>query len=159
MAYTILLFITRKPTLSPEEFKHHYENVHIPLAQRLCAGSWPSRFTRQYLARTNRKGFGGPANPDRPPLFLRGDAQVLDYDCVCEMVFESENAFQTFYRKIYEKDVAAKLAADEITFLELGRAVVVGETVSTEHGITRTVTNCIRSNDTSESEGSLSEHS
>ena len=161
MTYTIILFLTRKPELSPEEFKHHYENVHIPLAQQLCAGSWPFKFTRRYLARITRKGFGGPANPDRPPLLLRGDAQDIDYDCVSEMTFESEDAFQAFYRRVYDKDVAAKLATDEMTFLELGqtRVVVVGETISTDHGVTRTVKNCIHTNDTPDSGGRLSEHS
>lgn len=161
MPYTILLFLTRKPNLSPEEFKHHYENVHIPLAKRFCANKWPHKFTRQYLARITRKGFGGPANPDRPPLLLRGDAQDIDYDCVSEMTFESEHAFQAFYKRVYEKDVAATLAADETTFLELGktRVVVVGETVSFEHGVTSTTKNSIRSNYTSDSEGSMSEHS
>jgi hypothetical protein len=161
MTYTIILFVTRNPNLSPEEFRHHYENIHIPLAQRLCADSWPYKFTRQYLARITRKGFGGPANPDRPPLLLRGDMRDLDYDCISEMTFESESAFQAFYRRIYEAGVSAKLAADENAFLDLKktRVVVVGETVSTEHGVTRSVKNHIRTNDTSDSEGSLSEHS
>lgn len=77
------------------------------------------------------------------------------------MTFDSEDAFQAFYKRVYDKDVAAKLAADEMTFLELEktRVVVVGETVSTEYGLTRTVKNCIRTNDTSDSEGSMSEHS
>jgi hypothetical protein len=159
MTYTIILFVTRNPALSPEEFKDHYENVHIPLAQRLCNGNWPFHFTRRYLARITRAGFGGPSNPDRPPLVLRGDAQDIDYDCVAEMTFESERAFQAFYRKVYEKDVAAKLAADETAFLEMGktRIVVVGETLATEHGVTTTVTNSIQTTtDTSESEGSVS---
>lgn len=161
MTYTIILFLTRKPELTSEEFRDHHENVHIPLAQRLCACKWPFRYTRQYLARIHRKGFGGPANPDRPPLLLRGDAQDIDYDCMSEMTFESENAFQAFYKRIYERDVAAQLAADENQFLELGktRVVVVGETISTEHGVTRTVRNCIRTYDTSDSEGSFSEQS
>ena len=49
MTYTIILFVTRNPALSPEEFKDHYENVHIPLAQRLCNGNWPFHFTRRWL--------------------------------------------------------------------------------------------------------------
>ncbi|KAF9697248.1 hypothetical protein EKO04_005006 [Ascochyta lentis] len=160
MTYTILLFLTRNPSLSSDEFKHHYENVHIPLAQRLCASNWPDKFTRQYLARITRKGFGGPANPDRPPLLLRGDAQDIDYDCVSEMTFANQHAFHAFYKRVYDKDVAAKLAADEKSFLELGktRVVVVGETVATERGVTRTVKNSIRT-DVSDSEGSSSEHS
>ncbi|KZM27163.1 uncharacterized protein EKO05_0004695 [Ascochyta rabiei] len=161
MTYTILLFVTRNPALSSEEFKHHYETVHIPLVQRLCAAVWPDKFTRQYLARITRKGFGGPANPDRPPLLLRGDAQNIDYDCVAEMTFANEHAFQAFYKRVYDKDIAAKLAEDETMFLELGktRVVVVGETVSTEHGVTRTVRNSMRTTYPSDSEGSSSEHS
>ncbi|KAF1355646.1 hypothetical protein EJ07DRAFT_181986 [Lizonia empirigonia] len=161
MAYTILLFITRKPNLSPEEFKHHYENVHIPLARGLCAGHWPSKFTRRYLARITRKGFGGPANPDRPPLLLRGDAQTVDYDCISEMTFENEDAFHAFYRRVYEKDVAVKLVPDEASFLELGKTsvVVVGETLSSEPGVTETAKKCMRASDTSDSEGTSSEHS
>ena len=58
MTYTILLFVTRNPKLSPSEFKPYYENVHIPLAQRLCNGNWPFNFTRRYLARITRAGFG-----------------------------------------------------------------------------------------------------
>lgn len=160
MTYTIILFVTRKPDLSPDEFRDHYENVHIPLAHRLCADNWPFKFTRRYLARITRKGFGGPANPDRPPLLLRGDAQDIDYDCVSEMTFESENAFHAFYKRVYERDVAAKLAADETNFLHQGktRIVVVGETISTEHAVTRSVKNCIPT-DTLDSEGSPSAQS
>ncbi|KAF2993393.1 hypothetical protein E8E13_000864 [Curvularia kusanoi] len=158
MTYTILLFVTRNPKLSPEQFKEHYETIHIPLAQRLCGGNWPFKFTRRYLARITRKGFGGPSNPDRPPLILRGNAHDIDYDCVSEMTFESERAFQAFYKRVYEKDVAAKLAADETAFLEMGktRIVVVGETLHTEHGVTTTVTNSLRTNDSEDSEGSTS---
>lgn len=161
MTYAIVLFITRNPHLSPEEFKHHFENVHIPLGVRLCGGCWPTKFTRQYLARVTRKGFGGVANPDRPALLLRGDAHVLDYDCIGHMEFESELAFQAFYKKVYEKDVAAKLAADEVRFLDEGKTtiVVVGETISTDHGVTRTAKNTMCANDASDSEGSLSEQS
>lgn len=94
---------------------------------------WPTTFTRRYFARINRKGFGGPANPDHPILTLRGELNELDCDCVAEMTFPSEKAFRVFYKRIYEKETAAILAEDENKFLEKGkvRVIVVGETWST----------------------------
>jgi hypothetical protein len=160
MTYSILLFVTRRPGSTPEQFKDHYENVHLPLAQKLCGTAhWPIKFTRRYIARITRRGFGGPANPDNPPLLLRGDAQDIDYDCIADMTFESETAFQAFYRKIYERDVAKVLAADEKLFLEVGktRVVVVGETVTAEYGTTTTMTHPIPAADPSDSDASTSD--
>ncbi|ORX99215.1 EthD domain-domain-containing protein [Clohesyomyces aquaticus] len=133
MAYTILLFLTRKPTISPEEFKDYWENTHIPLLQSLTGPLFPTQFTRRYLARIHRKGFGGPANPDRPPLLLRGTPDDFDWDAVGELTFENEKAFSQFYNTIYESDIAAKLADDEAKFIANGslKAVVVGETTET----------------------------
>ncbi|KAJ4377838.1 hypothetical protein N0V83_000668 [Neocucurbitaria cava] len=90
--------------------------------------------TRRYLARINRKGFGGPANPDRPPLTLKGEMQGLDCDCIAEMNFDSEAIFQDFYDKRHEKDIAAVVLEDEKAFLEPGKTtiVVIGETWSTD---------------------------
>jgi hypothetical protein len=162
MTYSILLYVTRKPDTTPEAFKDHYENIHLPLARELCGEDyWPFKFTRRYLARITRKGFGGPLNPDRPTFLLRGDAQDTDCDCVADMTFESEQAFQAFYKKIYERDVAKVLAADEQLFLDVGktRVVVIGETISTEYGTTTSVTNSIRTSEASDSDVSASDHS
>lgn len=133
MTYTIILFVTRDPSLSFDQFKHYYENTHLPMVYNLIADVWPTKFTRRYIARISRKGFGGPANPDRPPLTLRGHMNELDCDCIAELVFGSEDKFQKFYKKIYEKDIAKILVEDENKFLEKGktRIVVVGETCNT----------------------------
>tara|TARA_R110002003_G_scaffold44_15_gene3377 strand:- start:21304 stop:21801 length:498 start_codon:yes stop_codon:yes gene_type:complete len=99
--YTVVLFVTRDSSLTLEEFQDYYEHKHIPLAYSLTQDVWPTTFHRRYFARISRKGFGGPANPDRPPLTLRGDMKGLDCDCIAEMTFPSENAFQKFYKRIY----------------------------------------------------------
>jgi hypothetical protein len=133
MPFTILLFVTRKPSLSPSEFKDYWETKHIPLLKSLTGPLFPQNHTRRYLARINREGFGGPANRDHPLLTLRGIQQERDYDGVAEMTFETKQAFQDFYSAIYEKGTAAKLAEDEGHFLDAGKfeAVVVGETTTT----------------------------
>ncbi|KAI8937023.1 hypothetical protein NX059_006246 [Plenodomus lindquistii] len=138
MTYTIIIFITRSAHLTTEEFKHHFEHRHLPLARSLVGRLWPKTFKRQYLARINRQGFGGPANPDRPLLMLRGDRLDDDYDCIAELSFDSEMDLQLFYRGIYAAETAAILTRDEEKFLEPGktRVVVVGETVTEQGGFT-----------------------
>jgi hypothetical protein len=135
MTYTVVLFLTRSHTLTPEQFRDHYENTHIPLAYSLLAHCWPIIFKRRYLARIARKGFGGPANPDRPLLLLRGVLHDdFDCDCISETTFENEAHFLEFYRNVYSKEVAALLTRDEENFLQGGktRIVVIGETWSTD---------------------------
>jgi hypothetical protein len=156
---TILLFLTRDGALTLEEFQHHYEYTHIPLAYSMLSDVWPTTFHRRYLARINRKGFGGPANPDRPALTLRGQVNDMDCDCIAEMNFPSEKAFRQFYKRIYEKETAAVLAADENKFLEKGkvRVIVVGETWSTgPDGVTTSEKSGITMSDTSDSDMSSS---
>lgn len=135
MTYTVILFLTRCHNLTSEEFRDHYENVHIPLAYSLLAHCWPIDFKRRYLARITRKGFGGPANRDRPPFMLRGVFnEHFDYDCISETTFADETHFREFYRNVYSKETAALLTRDEENFLESGttRVMVIGETWSTD---------------------------
>jgi hypothetical protein len=141
MTYTIILFLTRNPRISSEEFRDYYEQIHIPKAHDLVSRSgWPQEFRRRYFARITRKGFGGPANPDRPTLMLRGERNELDCDCIGEMNFTDERSFREFYKAIYEKENAAILAQSEDKFLDTGktRVVVVGETWTTDvNGVTK----------------------
>lgn len=129
--YSIMLFVARKPTLTTDQFREHWENVHIPLLHELTGPLFPKQFNRRYLARTERMGFGGPANRDRPLLVLRGSLEEFDFDAIAEMTFENEKAFHEFYKCIYEAEAARRLAADEETFLDPGKMkiVVVGDTV------------------------------
>ncbi|KAL5114420.1 hypothetical protein ACEQ8H_007675 [Pleosporales sp. CAS-2024a] len=144
------MFVVRAPSLTPDEFQDHYENKHIPLAYSLLGDAWPTTFHRRYLARITRKGFGGPANPDRPLLMLRGEMNGLDCDCVAELTFPSQRHFGEFYKKVYEKENAAVLAEDENRFLEQGKTciIVVGETYSTgPDGVTTSDKNHFAQND------------
>ncbi|CAA9966627.1 hypothetical protein CFE70_009845 [Pyrenophora teres f. teres 0-1] len=157
MTYTIVLFITRNHVLSSEEFRDYYEHRHIPLAYSLLTSCWPITFTRRYLARISRKGFGGPANPDRPLLMLRGTMNDLDYDCIAEMTFDTEAHFQHFYKSAYAKENAALLARDEEKFLEadMTKIVVVGETWNTdEHGVSTSEIGYVPKGERSDSETS-----
>lgn len=81
--------------------------------------------------------------------------KALDCDCIAEMIFPDEKGFQKFYKKIYEKEIAAQLAEDEQKFLSQGSttAVVVGETWSTgPDGVAEYEKSDITKSDASESD-------
>ena len=62
-----MLFVKRKPGLSHEEFRAHYESTHAPLATRSLPHLF--RYARNYLVPF-------PGQPDPP------------YDCVTEFWFD-----------------------------------------------------------------------
>ena len=133
MLYTVCLFLTRKPTITSDQFRIHWEDTHIPLLKSLVGPLFPLHYKRLYFARTERMGFGGPANRDHPLFLLRGSPDNFDFDAVAELTWEDERTFQEFYKAIYETKTAAKLAVDEAQFMDSGssKSVVVGHTADT----------------------------
>jgi EthD domain len=124
--FTILVFVTRKPGLSPSAFKSHYENKHIPLLKSLSTGPpsiFPISHTRRYLTRD-------PSDPAHPVVVLVGDPADFAYDAIAEVNFESEAAFREFQTKVM---MTPKVAEDEERFTDRGKlkVVVLGETTVT----------------------------
>ncbi|PVI07316.1 hypothetical protein DM02DRAFT_608867 [Periconia macrospinosa] len=132
MAFSIIVFVTRKPTITPEAFKDYWENHHIPLLQSLTGDLFPREHKRLYFARAERKGFGGPANKDKPLLILRGSPEDFDFDATAELTWENEQTFHKFYKAVHRSETQAKLVKDEEIFLDPGkmRTVVIREAIS-----------------------------
>jgi uncharacterized protein (TIGR02118 family) len=68
----LMLFVRRKPGMTREAFREHYETVHAPLALANMTGL--DRYVRNYTV-----GFAGQPEPA--------------YDCVTEMWFSDPVAF------------------------------------------------------------------
>lgn len=120
--FSIVVFVTRKPGLSPAEFKDHYENKHVPLLQSLAGPTFPISHTRHYLARD-------PVNPEHPPVFVYGDPDGFTYDAMVEVRFENQVAFLEFQKVM----VSPEVLEDEDRFTDRTklRAVGMGETTVT----------------------------
>ncbi|KAI1190711.1 EthD domain-containing protein [Nemania serpens] len=134
MPYSILLFASRKPGVSPEKFKSHYDGTHVPLVRELTGAYFPLSHTRRYLHRSENQADGNTArNLSTPATVIIGTQEDFDYDAIAELTFEDEAAFQTFYGIVQQPENAAKIAADEENFLDRSRltAVVVGDTSET----------------------------
>lgn len=115
--YTIIIFVTRKSDISPEQFKDHWENVHVPLLQSLAGPRFPLSHTRHYLARDS-------ASPTYPLNMLVGKPENINFDGFAIISFASEEAFRDFVPIFSLPEVAED--EDLFTDRESLRAVVMG---------------------------------
>ena len=73
--YKILLFMKRRPGMTPEEFRDYYENHHAPLCKKYASGM--KRYIRRYLT----------AHPTAET------PDDLQYDVITEIWFDDAAAF------------------------------------------------------------------
>ncbi|KAI0553954.1 EthD domain-containing protein [Xylaria curta] len=134
MPYSVLIFAYRKPGTTPEQFKAHYEGSHVPLVRELARASFPLSHARRYLHRSeNQADSNTVRNLSTPATVLIGTQDDFDYDAIAELTFEDAAAFQTFFGRMQQPEIAAKIAADEEKFLDRTRmpVVVLGDTTET----------------------------
>jgi hypothetical protein len=94
----VVTMYTRRPNMSPEEFKAYFEDHHMKLIKKAFGGFQPLSYTRRYVERVG-SGLGdrlGAAvasrknnHPDTP-VCLIGMPQDLGWDMQGEMVFRDE---------------------------------------------------------------------
>lgn len=95
--YKILLFMKRRPGMSPQAFRDYYEAHHAPLALKHGAGM--SRYIRRYLT--------AHPNPET------GEAGELPYDVITELWFEDEAAFRGTVQYLSTSAMPDEIVEDE----------------------------------------------
>ncbi len=106
----VMLLVSRRPDISREEFRDHYERIHAPLA----AQHLPHlvRYVRNYVI----DEFAGP----------------VDCDCVTEFWYDLPGPCREAREEILTQDLLDLFGADEQTFMDRAsfRVLVVeqGET-------------------------------
>jgi uncharacterized protein (TIGR02118 family) len=111
MKKTIVL-LTRKPGMSMEQFKHHYETAHAPGAIEHIPA----------LARADyRRNFIEGSEADAPPR--------PDFDVITEITFADDADYEAFRRSLEDPAVQAWIAEDEARFSDRGltRSYTVSE--------------------------------
>lgn len=111
--FKILAFLTRKPGMSPEAFRDHYETQHQPLARRLFPEILGHR--RNYAT-------------DAGHLFPPGVAMPA-WDAVSEIWFADRAGFEAMLARIAAGEAQA-ISDDELRFLDRARCgmMIVDET-------------------------------
>lgn len=100
-----IALLKRKPGLSPEEFRRHYEEVHAPLIRRHLPCI--RKYVRNYVT--------------VQPFPTAGEA---DFDCVTEQWFDNMDGFQEMADAM-SGDAGRAIRADERTFLDRSKTVYV----------------------------------
>lgn len=123
MTFTVLVYLWRKPALTPAQFKHHYDNVHLPLVASITKDAFPPSHVRHYTA-LKEDGSG--------PNVMVGDPTGFDYDVLAEITCDDAQAFQRFAELVRHPDNAQTIAEDEDRFMNRSRmrVIVVGDMVT-----------------------------
>ncbi|GAW11673.1 hypothetical protein ANO14919_010210 [Xylariales sp. No.14919] len=133
MPYTTLVFLSRKPGTTPEEFRNYYAGSHMPWFRELAGSHFPVRHIQRYIHRTEGPiNYGNTQrNPSTPATIFFGSQAEFDYDVVVTLEYKDAAHFEASYKFIQQPDIAAKVAADEERFLDRGRTrcVVLGEII------------------------------
>ncbi|PSN72027.1 hypothetical protein BS50DRAFT_569606 [Corynespora cassiicola Philippines] len=122
MTYTLVLLVSRKPTLSIAAFKHHYETIHIPVLKSIVGPDFPLSHTRHYIERDEKT-----AN-----VFI-GSLDDFQFDAFAVLTFGNQAHWERFLAKVKQPHNAIKLAEDDDRFLDYSkmRAVFAGDTKAT----------------------------
>ncbi|KAK3203104.1 hypothetical protein GRF29_112g201264 [Pseudopithomyces chartarum] len=131
MAYTVILLLTRKPHLTPSEFKSYFENQHLPLVKSLFGPLCPVPKRRFYLARTDDNTATNNSTNNVPPLYtpwlLKGDPASVDFDCITELEWPDEETFKLFQGKLKQRENMERVARDHEEFMGEERILMIGE--------------------------------
>lgn len=137
MTVRALIYAYRKPGLSLEDFKTHYE-AHAELIRSLTGSDFPLSHKRTYVARNTIDIVPDGAssrNQKTPAVLIAGQQMDFDFDAYAELTFADQISFGAFAAKVQSPEIAAQIAADEEKFLDrskLGIAMLgdVTETVN-----------------------------
>lgn len=99
-----IFFLKRKPGLTHEQFRAHYEG-HAQLGQDWF-GHLLVRYTRNYVGEVRRSRSHGRAAAD------------WDYDCITEWLLATEEALEKVYAILRDPEISQIFTQDEERFLD-----------------------------------------
>ena len=113
MPVTLGITSYRLPSVTPQEFKTHYETEFAPMLKNIFTGdAAPLSYRRHYLNRTS----------DGKPVLIHGDVDRVDWDLTIEVTFRDEEHLRR-YVAVHEVHKAAILER-EATFVDRTKVLV-----------------------------------
>ena len=110
----IMWLLKRKPGLTAEQFREHYERSHVPMAQKHI-GHLLLEYRRNYKVETA----GGP-------YFENGGFAAFDwdYDVITEFVLKSNADVSEMFRVFSDPLVGQEFYEDELNFMDRDRTIM-----------------------------------
>jgi hypothetical protein len=115
--FKVMWLLRRKPGISHERFKEHYERSHVVMAQKYI-GHLLIEYKRNYKTET----WGGGVPTDTGGGFGRID---WPYDCVTEWVMKDESAFDKINAIFAHPVIGKEFHDDEANFLDRESVVLI----------------------------------
>ena len=115
--YKVLHFIKRKPHLTHEQFKEHFERSHAAMALKFC-GRLFSAYRRNYV---NIAFTGGDSRVEGSGYGPR----EWDWDLISEWILPNEDALREIYRIMQQPGIDELFLADEDRFIDRTATVTV----------------------------------
>lgn len=112
----LMMFMKRKEGVSFQEFREHYEKVHIPMVAQ-WVGHLMTDFKRYYPQDAVNLYVGRP-DADQAP----GDDGGIDYDAVSIYTIKDEAALQEILRISQDPDFTRAVTEDEANFADRARS-------------------------------------
>ncbi|WP_340268113.1 EthD domain-containing protein [Sphingobium mellinum] len=114
--HKLMMFMKRKEGISFEDFRAHYENVHIPMVAKWVA-PYMSDFKRYYPQNAVNFYVGRP-DADQSPV----DDGGVDYDAVSIYTIKDEAALQEILRIAADPEFTRLVTDDEANFVDRARS-------------------------------------
>jgi hypothetical protein len=112
----ILWLLRRKPGISHQSFRDHYERSHAVLGEQYL-GHLMQGYRRHYVQPS--------ASAGSPVMRQVLAAKAWDYDCVAEWDLADEAAFEQVFATLSDPEIGALFHADEEHFLDRGSVRLV----------------------------------
>jgi len=100
--WKILLLMKRRPGMSVADFRHYYENTHVPMAMKHGGGVPLYKYVRRYLKPHGEFGDGGE----------------LAYDVITELWFDNEPMWQGTLQYLSTTVMHPEVVADELNLFD-----------------------------------------
>ena len=126
----LIFFLKRKPGITPEQFREHYEKSHVRYAQKYI-GHLLTGYTRNYPIFATLDPSNVPAGSEPKPY-------DTGYDAVVEMRVKDDAALEEIGRIFNDPQIQPILKEDERKFLDDSSTVmIVSDEVDTGTAFTR----------------------
>jgi hypothetical protein len=112
MHMKMIVMFRRKPGLSSEQFREHYEQKHAPLALTLFP--YIKAYRRNYIRRDRQ----------HQRAAAEGFDARLDYDAIIEVLFETERDYERMVFDMSDPAIRAQVVTDESRFIDRSATVV-----------------------------------
>lgn len=136
MPLSVMVFYTRRPDVTPDQFRERMENVHVPIIRDVMGEHYPTCYTLRYVVRVDsgagdRLGANTASKKRAPPdapVVLVGSPSDLGWDAMGEMVFRDELHVQQGLGTINSPDGQRVKEDEEVfTLTDKLRVVLMGE--------------------------------